>query len=408
MTSLSLARAKALDAADPLRRFRDSFALPNDTIYLDGNSLGALPHATAATLDDVVRNQWGRDLIKSWNLHGWIDAPRRVGDKIARLIGAAPGEVAVSDSTSVNLFKAVTAARQLTPTRRTILSEPGNFPNDLYVLQGLAPHDLRLVAAEGLLDALDETVGVLVLTHVHYKTAFMHDMAALTDRAHRVGAVVVWDLSHSTGAVVVDLNRAGADFAIGCGYKYLNGGPGCPAFIFVAARHQAHVVSPITGWLGHARAFEFGDTYEPAAGIARFLCGTHSVTGVAALEIGVDLMLEAGMAAVAEKSRTLTSLFIGAVETLCDGYDLRLASPRDPARRGSHVSFAHEAAYPMMQALIARGVIGDFRAPDILRFGFTPLYTSFEDVWRAADTLKTMLDEAGWQMPAFRIRHAVT
>ena len=408
MTSSSLARAKALDAADPLRRFRNSFSLPDGTIYLDGNSLGALPHATVAKLDHLVRDQWGGDLIKSWNLHGWIDAPLRVGDKIARLIGAAPGEVVVSDSTSVNLFKAVAAARQLTPTRRTILSEPGNFPNDLYVLQGLAPHDLRLVEADKLVDALDDTVGVVVLTHVHYKTAFMHDMAALTNRAHRVGAIIVWDLSHSTGAVFVDLDGAGADFAIGCGYKYLNGGPGCPAFIFVAARHQAAVTSPLTGWLGHARAFDFGDTYEPAQGIARFLCGTHSVTGVAALEVGVDLMLEAGMAAVAAKSRALTSLFIETVETLCDGHGLRLASPRDPARRGSHVSFAHEEAYPMMQALIARGVIGDFRAPDILRFGFTPLYTSFEDVWRAADRLKTMLDEADWRAPSYRTRHAVT
>ena len=408
MSDADLAAARARDAADPLRRFRDAFALPPGTIYLDGNSLGALPRAAAAHLAHVVRDQWGGDLITSWNRHGWIDAPLRVGDKIARLIGAAPGEVAVADSTSVNLFKAVSAARQLVPERRIILSEPGNFPNDLYVLQGLAPDDLRLATADTILDAIDEQTGVVVLTHVHYKTASMYDMAAVTRRAHACGAVVVWDLSHSSGAVPIDLNGAKADFAVGCGYKYLNGGPGCPAFIFVAARHQSRVTSPLTGWLGHAKAFDFIDDYEPAAGIARFLCGTPSILGLSALEIGIDLMLEADMAAIAAKSRALTEIFVETVECRCAGHGLHLASPRDPTRRGSHISFAHPQAYPMMQALIASGVVGDFRAPDMLRFGFTPLYTSFEDVWRAVDVFKSVLDSGAWTAPAYQARNAVT
>jgi kynureninase len=410
--SPTLAEVRAWDDADPFRRFRERFVLPDGVIYLDGNSLGALPAATGERLRTAVAGEWGQDLIRSWNSHDWIGAPARVGAKIARLIGARSHEVVVADSTSVNLFKLIIAAMRRQAGRGVIVSEPGNFPTDLYVAQGAAAlldgASLRLRPAEQILDAIDEDVGLVMLTHVHYKTGAKHDMAAITGRAHEVGALSLWDLSHSAGAVEIDLEGAGADLAIGCGYKYLNGGPGAPAFLYVAERHQAALQSPLTGWMGHAEPFAFGGDYRPAEGIGRFLCGTPSVLAMLALEIGVDQFDGADMAGLAGKAQRLCSLFIDLVEARCGGFGLSLATPRDPAGRGNHVSFTHPDAYPIMQALIARGVIGDFRAPDILRCGFTPLYLGFEDVWRAVEALRDILATGSWRDERFQVRSRVT
>jgi kynureninase len=404
--------ARALDAADPFRPRRNAFELPEDTIYLDGNSLGALPRATAGRIAEAVHGEWGRGLIRSWNAAGWIEAPARVGGKIAELIGAETDEVLVADSTSVNLYKLLVAAMKARPGRRVILSEPGNFPTDLYVAQGaaetLGDAELRLVPRERIADALDEEVAVLLLTHVHYQSAAMFDMAAVTRATQAKGALVLWDLSHSAGAGSVDLNGCNADLAVGCGYKYLNGGPGAPAFLFVAKRHQAMLRSPLSGWMGHAAPFAFGDDYEPGEGMARFLCGTPPILALAALEEGVDLLLGTDRPALYAKGQALCSAFIDEVESRCAGSGLTLATPRDPLSRGSHVSIRHPHAWPVMQALIARGVVGDFRAPDILRFGFTPLYVGFEDVWHAADRLHHILAARAWDQPAFHARAAVT
>jgi kynureninase len=410
--TLSLDDARAFDAADPLRRFRDRFTLPEGVIYLDGNSLGALPAAAGARLRAVVDHEWGQGLIRSWNTHDWIGAPARVGGKIARLIGAAPHEVVAADSTSVNLYKLIAAALGHQPGRRVIVTEPGNFPTDLYIAQGVrAAMDgvsLRVTPADALDAALGDDVALVVLTHVHYKTGAKHDMAAITRRAHEAGALVLWDLSHSAGAVEVDLTGAGADLAVGCGYKYLNGGPGAPAFLFVAERLHGVLRSPLTGWMGHAAPFAFGDDYQPAAGIERFLCGTPSILAMAGLEVGIEQFDGADIAVVSAKSQALCSRFIELVEDRCAGLGLTLATPRDPAARGSHVSFAHADAYPIMQALIERGVIGDFRAPDIIRFGFTPLYVGFEDVWRAVDVLLDILTSGAWRAERFQTRSRVT
>ncbi|MFN3564779.1 MAG: kynureninase [Burkholderiaceae bacterium] len=416
----------ARDASDPLAPHRNAFALPDGVIYLDGNSLGPLPRATPARLREVVEREWGEGLIRSWNAAGWIDAPRRVGAKIARLVGAEPNEVICADSTSINLFKVLATALALqaarpqasTNERRVILSERGNFPTDLYVAQALTDlaggrHALRLVEFDEVAGAIDERVAVLMLTHVNYRTGAMHDMAGLTRRAHGAGALAIWDLAHSAGAVPVDLNAAGADFAVGCGYKYLNGGPGAPAFAFVAQRHLAALADrtfaqPLAGWLGHRAPFDFESDYAPARGIDRFAVGTPSVVALAALDCGVDTVLAAGTGALRAKSVALTGLFIALVEERCAGLGLALVTPRDAQRRGSQVSFAHDNAWPVMQALIARGVIGDFRAPDILRFGFAPLYVRFVDVWDAVEALRDILATRGWDRPDFMQRKPVT
>ena len=401
-----------LDAQDPLRPFRARFQLPPGTIYLDGNSLGALPRATPARLAQVVSEEWGDGLIRSWNTASWIDAPARVGAKIAALVGARPHEVSVADSTSVNLFKLLAAAMADRPARSVILTEAGGFPTDLYMAQGLAafaPHlEVRVLPRDAIEDAIDARAGVVLLTHVHYKTGAAFDMAALTRAAQAQGALMLWDLSHSTGAVAVDLEAAGADLAVGCGYKYLNGGPGAPAFLYVAERHQARLRSPLSGWMGHAAPFDFSDHYRPADGLARFLCGTPPILGLAALEVGVDLMLEADACALFAKSQALCGLFITLVETRCAGHGLELATPGDPKARGAHVSFRHPQGYGLMQALIARGVIGDFRAPDILRFGFPGLYVGYGDVWTAVDVLQDVLGSGAWRDDAFQRRAAVT
>jgi len=407
--SLDMAAVRALDANDPLRAFRDRFDLPDGVIYMDGNSLGPLPRATRAALARAVNDEWGRGLIRSWNDADWIGAPRRIGDKIAGLVGAAAGEVVVADSTSVNLFKLAVAAVRARPGRRVILTEPGNFPTDLYIAQGLAAVlpdvEVRTLPAAELAANLGPEVALLQLSHVHYKSAYRHDMAALTAAAQAAGALTLWDLSHSAGAIEVDLKGCNADLAVGCGYKFLNGGPGAPAFLFVAARHQGEMVSPLSGWMGHAAPFDFADDYRPAPGIERFLCGTPSVLGLTALEAGVDIAHEVDSAALAAKAKRLIGLFITEVEALCPA--LTLASPRH-GPRGSHVAFAHPEGYRIMQALIARGLIGDFREPDILRFGITPLYLGYQDVWRAARVIRDVLDAEAWRDEAPRDPGRVT
>jgi kynureninase len=407
------AACEALDRADPLATWRGRFALSEGVVYLDGNSLGPLPSATAAILQDVVRRQWGEDLITSWNRHGWIELPERIGAKIARLIGAAPDEVLVADSTSVNLFKLIAAALDLRPGRAVVVSERGNFPTDLYVTQGLAAWlgdrvELRLVATAELETALDEHTALLLLTHVDYRSGRLHDMARLTQAAHAAGALALWDLAHSAGAVPVDLNAACADLAVGCGYKYLNGGPGAPAFLFVAQRWQERARSPITGWLGHAEPFAFRSDYQAAAGIRKFLAGTPPILSLKALEAGVDLLLEVDPEALRAKSMALTELFIELVEARCAGFGFELASPRAAAERGAQVALRHPHGYAIIQALIARGVIGDFRAPDLLRFGLAPLFVRFVDVFDAVDALAGVMAERAWELPEYQQRAAVT
>ena len=406
-------RAREFDAADPLAPYRDRFILPEGVIYLDGNSLGALPKATPGAMQHVIAQEWGEGLIRSWNASalgpGWFDAASRIGGKIAPLIGAGPHEVIACDSTSVNLFKLIAAALDLRPGRKVILSEPGNFPTDLYMIAGLERQGLatrRLAERDRLAGALGDDVALLLLTHVHYKTGAMHDMAALTRAAHDAGALVLWDLSHSTGAVPVGLNAAEADFAVGCGYKYLCGGPGAPAFAFVAERHHAALAQPLTGWFGHAAPFAFSDDYAPAPGIAQLQCGTPPVLGLAALEVGVDLIAGIGVGRLYAKSQALSEFFLDCLKA--QGVQIDLVSPPESTARGSQLSFRHAHAYAICQALIARGVIGDFRDPDVLRLGFAPAYLSFADMAAAARHLAEVLASGEWQRPEFNRRAAVT
>jgi kynureninase len=431
------AQALALDAADPLAPLRELFEIPPGVLYLDGNSLGVMPRATPARVQQVVREEWGQGLIRSWNSAGWMTLASRIGDKIARLVGANPGELVVADSTSINLFKVLWAALSVAApagpaasARRLIVSERSNFPTDLYIAESIARErgfELKLVDAEDIPAHLGERTAVLMLTHVNYRTGAMHDMAALSKAAHEAGALVIWDLAHSAGAAPVDLHGAGADFAVGCGYKYLNGGPGAPAFVWVHPRHVERFWQPLAGWIGHAAPFEFKPGYRPAAGIGRYFCGTPAVLSMAALECGVDTLLAAeplaniaghasAMAALRAKSLALSKLFAERVSLLCPA--LTLASPLEDNRRGSQVCFSHPThGYAIMQALIARGVIGDFRAgdpshpkdaADILRFGFTPLYLRFVDAWDAAEHLRQVLVGEEWRRPEFNQRQAVT
>jgi len=407
---MTLDEARQLDHSDPLAFARDRFSLPDGVVYLDGNSLGALSIATAHRLRAVVEAQWGDDLIASWNTHGWIDWPAWIAAKLAPIVGARPSELLIADSTSVCLFKLLAAAVRIRPDRRTIVTQQGNFPTDLYVVQGLAEMlglTVRAVPAKEVIGAIDGDTAVVTLTHVDYRSGAFHDMRAVNDAAHAVGALTVWDLSHSAGAIQLDLHGSASDLAVGCGYKYLNGGPGAPAFIYVAERLQSEIRSPLQGWMGHAQPFAFDDAYEPAAGIAQFLTGTPSILALAALDAGLETFAGIAMADVEAKSRDLSQLFIAEVEARCSD-NVRLASPRDPAQRGSHVVFAHPEGYAVMQALIARGVIGDFRAPDLMRFGFAPLYNRFEEVWRAAQILEKILTSREWDQPRFRERAKVT
>ncbi|MGA1498728.1 MAG: kynureninase [Steroidobacteraceae bacterium] len=405
------AQVQAMDEADALAGFRERFHLPRGLVYLDGNSLGPLPIRTQERIARVAAQEWGDGLISSWESAGWIDAPSRIGDKIARLIGAGSGEVLVADSTSINLFKCLAAALAMQPGRTVMLSESGNFPTDLYMMQGLAGLTgarYEVVPADRLLGRLDESIAVLTLTHVNYRSAAIHDLAAITRAAHDAGALVAWDLSHSVGSVPVDLESAGVDFAVGCGYKFLNGGPGAPAFVYVARRHQALAPAVLSGWLGHREPFAFDETYQPDPGIGRFRCGTPPILSLMALEEGVDLLLEADQAALRRKQSALSRLFIELVDSHCEGMGFTLASPREDERRGGHVSLRHPHGFAIMQALKARGVIGDFRGPDILRFGIAPLYLSFGDMYEAVTRLVNVMREAEWRRPEFNRRASVT
>ncbi|MBM3387484.1 MAG: kynureninase [Betaproteobacteria bacterium] len=424
--ALTLQCCEDLDRQDPLAALRDQFELPAGMIYLDGNSLGVLPRATSARVAQAITQEWGQGLIGSWNSAGWFQLPQRVGDKIARLIGARSGEVVAADSTSINLYKVLGAALEMArhdaPHKTKIVSERSNFPTDLYIAQALCEArglSLHLVEAEGIEAALQDDVAVLMLTHVNYRTGAMHDMAALSAQAHARGILTVWDLAHSAGAVPVDLHGAQADFAVGCGYKYLNGGPGAPAFVWVHPRHTDRFWQPLAGWWGHAAPFAFTPDYRPATGIVRYQCGTQPILSLTALDVGLDTFLAAealgGMAALRRKSLGLTDLFMQLVRQRLAGQGFDIATPESAAGRGSQVSLSRrEGAYAIVQALIARGVVGDFRAgdggqhPDILRFGFTPLYIRHVDVWHAVDHLVQVMASGEWRDARFAHQNTVT
>ncbi|MBJ2287320.1 kynureninase [Pseudomonas sp. MF6755] len=409
---------QALDAQDPLAPLRAQFALPEGVIYLDGNSLGARPVAALERAQQVIAEEWGNGLIRSWNSAGWADLSQRLGNRLAPLIGARDGEVVITDTTSINLFKVLSAAlsvqRQRAPARKVIVSEASNFPTDLYIAEGLAEllqqgYSLRLVnSPDELPQAIDADVAVVMLTHVNYKTGYMYDMQALTALSHECGALSLWDLAHSAGAVPVDLHQAGADYAIGCTYKYLNGGPGSQAFVWVNPALVDLVRQPLSGWFGHTRQFAMESNYAPSAGIARYLCGTQPITSLAMVECGLEIFAQTDMASLRTKSLALTDLFITLVESRCAAHGVTLITPREHARRGSHVSFEHPEGYAVIQALIARGVIGDYREPRIMRFGFTPLYTRFTEVWDAVEILGEILDQKAWDQPQFKVRNSVT
>lgn len=390
---------------------RALFDLPQGVIYLDGNSLGPLPRATADRVARTVTYEWGQMLITGWNRAGWMEMPRRLGDRIGRLIGAEPGQVVLGDTLSIKVYQALASALEMCPTRKVILSDTGNFPSDLYMAEGLCrtlgpDYSLRTVAPEAVMDALDDSIAVMMITEVDYRTGRRHDMAALTARAHEVGALAVWDLAHSAGALPVEVAAGGADFAVGCTYKYLNSGPGGPAFIYVAPRHADVARPALSGWLGHEAPFAFDLDYRPGAGIERMRVGTPPILQLAALEASLDIWDRVEMADIRAASLALTDQFIAGVEAACP--DLVLATPRPHAQRGSQVSFRHPEGYAIMQALIARGVIGDFRAPDILRFGFTPLFIDKEDVARAIAILHEVMDGRLWDRDEYRTRARVT
>jgi len=410
---MSLARGdcEALDARDALAFARARFVIPETLIYLDGNSLGCVPATAKERLARLIAQEWGEDLITSWNKNDWIGMPQRLGARVAPLIGAQADEVIIADSTSVNLFKLAAGAVRLNAPRRVILTERSNFPTDLYVLQGLedllgGAIELRMVERSDLVGALNADVALLMLTHTDFKTGAIHDMRALNAAAHKAGALTLWDLSHSAGAMELFLDRDEADLAIGCGYKYLNGGPGAPAYLYVAKRHQTDLRQPLNGWMGHAAPFDFSERYRPADGMLRHLCGTQAVLSMAALEEGLKTFDGVDMAALREKSKALGDLFLQLVEERCGGFEI--ACPRDGAKRGSQVSLRHKDGYAIMQALIANGVIGDFRAPDFIRFGFAPLYNRYVEIWDAVDRLATIMEKDIWREARFQNRRSVT
>ncbi|WP_144095186.1 kynureninase [Croceicoccus sediminis] len=401
-----------LDAGDPLAPLRERFSLPEGVIYLDGNSLGALPGATPRHLAEVVEAQWGRDLIRSWNAHDWIGLPRRIGERIAKLIGAGPDEVIACDSTSVNLFKLLQGALALSPSHGTILTEDSGFPTDRYMAQSVANlasgTSVKAAPRDAIIDHIDDDTALVLLTHVDYRSGHKIDMAAMNKAAHDKGALVLWDLSHSTGAVALDLAGSGANLAVGCGYKYLNGGPGAPAFLYVRSGLQERLETPLPGWMGHAEPFAFSQGYAPSPSIDRFLCGTPPILAMAALESGLAQFDGVDLAALFAKGQAICGLYIELMQDLCERHGFTLASPADARHRGSHVSFAHPHAHAVCQALIERGVIGDFRTPDILRMGFTPLYTRFADVWEAVRILREVMDSSAWQDDRFTRPRRVT
>ncbi|GAA1075206.1 MULTISPECIES: kynureninase [Kitasatospora] len=399
----------ALDAADPLAALHGEFALPEGVLYLDGNSLGALPKGTAARVAGMVEREWGEGLIRSWNDAGWFAMPHRLGERLSPMLGAALGQVVVCDSTSVNLFKVLGAAMRLRPGRSTLLAEHAAFPTDLYITEGVTglfdgARTVLLPRAADLGEHLGEDTAVVVLSHVDYRTGELLDMAAITEQVHAAGALMVWDLCHTAGALPIELDACDVDFAVGCGYKYLNGGPGAPAFLYAAQRHQGAAAQPLSGWFGHARPFAFEPSYAPTEGIGRFLTGTPPLLGMAGLDAALDVWEKADLAQVRATSLALTDLFLELVEPL----GLESVTPREHALRGSHVSLRHPGGYAVMQALIARGVIGDFRAPDLMRFGFTPLYLSRTDVFDAVRHLAEVLESGEWREERFSRRGAVT
>jgi kynureninase len=409
----SLDAVAALDTADPLRGLRDRFALPDGVIYLDGNSLGPPPKAVFDELQQAARQEWGDGLIRSWNAAGWFTLTDTLGDRVGRLIGARRGETVVTDTTSVNIYKALHAALALRPDRGVILAEADSFPTDLYMAEGVAKSrpgtTLRLAASHEAVDSLiDERTAVVLINHVDYRSGVLRDMAALSRRAQSAGALVVWDLCHSVGALAIDLNAANVDFAVGCTYKYLNGGPGAPAFVFVASRHHDQLVQPLSGWWGHTQPFAMTSTFKAAPGIRRMLCGTQPILSLRALKAALDVFDDVDLTALRAKSLALTDLFMDRLAPICAEFGLRIITPRDPALRGSHVSVAYEHGYEVVQALIDRGIIGDFRAPDIMRFGFTPLYLRYRDVVDAAKALADILLSGAWQEPRFSVRALVT
>ncbi|WP_347558509.1 kynureninase [Robbsia sp. KACC 23696] len=418
--SIPTSRADALqrDHDDVLAPLRDAFTLPDNVIYLDGNSLGAAPTAAAARARQVIDSEWSEQLIRSWNAAGWFDMPKRLGNKLAPLIGAAADETVITDTISINLFKVLSAAlrlqQQRDPSRTVIVSERSNFPSDLYIAEGViaqlgGKHSLKLIDDPSeLADVIGADTAIVMLTQVNYRTGYLHDMAAITRLTQSRGALAVWDLAHSAGAVEIDLNGANADYAVGCTYKYLNGGPGSPGFVWVPKRHQASFEQPLSGWWGHQAPFAMESSYRPDPGIARFLCGTQPIISMALVECGLDIFERTDMAALRRKSLALTDTFIAGVKTRCSKHALTLVTPQEHTQRGSHVSFAYEQGYEVMQALIARGVIGDYREPSILRFGFTPLYTRFVDVWDAVEILGDILDSGEWQAFAKGTRDQVT
>jgi kynureninase len=408
--AVTLDDTRQLDASDPLAFARARFRLPDGVIYLDGNSLGALPAAAPEALANTAERQWGTDLIASWNKHEWIEWPTTIAARLAPIVGANPNELLIADSTSICLFKVLAAAVRARPGRTSIVTQRRNFPTDLYVAQGLAGMlglALKAVKPDEIVGAIDADTAVVTLTHVDYRSASIHDMRAINEAARAAGALAVWDLSHSAGAIELDLRAAGSELAVGCGYKYLNGGPGAPAFVYVSDQLQDELHSPLQGWMGHADPFAFIDDYRPADGILKFLTGTPSILALAALEAGLATFDGIAMRDLAAKSRSLSQLFIAEVEARC-GDQVRLASPRDPMQRGSHVVFAHAEGYAVMQALIARGVIGDFRAPNLMRFGFAPLYNNHSEMVRAAETLADILSAREWDQPRFTERKKVT
>jgi kynureninase len=402
-----------MDRNDQLRPLRDAFVVPDGMIYLDGNSLGLLPVAAARRAREVVENEWGGSAISGWNDHHWIDLPHRVGAKIAPLIGAEDDEVVACDSTSANLFKVLAAALSLRPGRRTIVTNRGNFPTDVYIAEGLAAFaghgcEVRYAEPSDLAAALDDNVAAVSFTHVDYKSCRIEDMVGITKIAHEAGALAVWDLAHSAGAIPVALNAARADFAVGCGYKYLNGGPGAPAFLFAARRHHAQMTQPLTGWMGHASPFTFDHRYQPAPGIGRMLTGTPPVVALSVLEESVGLMLDAGIARLRDKGKQMTALMMALIERECAGHGLELGTPENPEERGNHVIYRHPEAYAIVQALKARGVVGDFRNPDCIRLGIAPIYLSYADIFDAVQHLREVMNNREYERESFRVRAAVT
>ena len=413
MANITRKNLERLDREDPLAVFRDEFYLPEGMIYLNGNSLGAMPRKAVDRARRVVEVEWADGLIGSMNTAGWYELPQTLGRKVAPLVGAKPNEVVLTDSAGIVQYKALAAALQIQPDRRVIVMEGSNFPTDNYMAQGLVGqlddgYTIRFAEADEMIDAIDEDVAAICITHVHYKTGHILDMAAITERAHSVGAAAVWDLCHSLGAMPIDLNGCKVDFAVGCTYKYLNGGPGAPALLFAAERHHGKYHQPLTGWYSHAEPFNFERDYRPAPDVRQMLSGTQPTVSLSIAEIGIEITLRADMQAIREKSMRMTDLFIELVEERCGREDFTLVSPRDAKRRGSQVSFHHDEGYPIIRAMHDRGVICDYREPGNMRFGFAPLYTRYVDVWDAVDILRDILDNDAWNDARYRSRAAVT